>query len=1064
MYRELDAVIHLCPCLINGTTILNKVCCSILAFGCLFQKISASSRTLIIFLDSVDQLSASFEPYSFQWLPKYLPQNVKVILSFVPSVSNLLKRFQLHLGDKVSNMEPLPILGDMHSMDIITARLSESERTVTPAQRTIIHELFSMCSLPLFSRVMLEEILTWKSYSSINSNMVSCSLKQSLNNFFHRLEMHHGRVLVRHALAYITVAREGISEMELLDLLSLDDDVLNSIFLFWLPPIRRLPPFLWTRLRLDLDVFLVERDAGDVEVLSWYHRMFKEAAAERYLADEEIKMEMHTNLASYFMGVWSGKEKAFKYSSFLKSRLALTTDDGAEDRNVPLHPLVLCHSVVGAMFNLRKLTELPYHLIRSGNKEALYEKCFFNYYWLWTKITACGLQFVVEDFELALSVLHDNEVQAIADTLRIAGCTLNDYPENLGLEITGRLLDLFDTMPNVRALVQKCDEYGIKHSSVVSPFQMHEVPISALTRSIESTPADNGDNLLVRKDTRIISISLDGSVQTWDTAKASLVGEMWLPKMKSLSFQHYGLYPSRDERYIVCECRPGSSYVYTLETDSLQIVSQHKLTTVNPHHDTTVSRNYVCMDNAVFSIHTGKKIRDLNSYRKVNAYVEIAFTMCEKYILIGGDKCVEMFKIESKKRVKQLPVSNYVSCIKMTTDGRLAIVGSTQDCAIKIFDVNDLSPTFGQEVVTYDPQSSFPEEVMTADSYASQEVSELNLSNKEGAFVSLVRRKYPIIWSLKNVSTKPRLLRISKGPGPFRYLFRVQFSYDDKYILAAELSPNIMMWDTITGDMVAIFQAHDNDIHDLVVGKHSNIAITSKQNGPFINIWDLQKVLTMEKMSSIKQQEFSVKNISFSNQSNTIFLTRVQPPKSSKAYRYIDYYGIDILNLATGKTGTLLPFDRYGHVQNITNSKDASIVVVNTGNAQSNTIAVIDVARGKLLTNMAVPGCKNMKLSNKGDFLCILTEEKAELYSVPEFKSLGKFNGCTNGMFTKTNAFVGVANAQLLVRESMDDDETLTIDLTGEIIAIHYSEVIDLILVTVDDGFQVIFNYLLGII
>lgn len=983
-----------------------------------------------------------------------LPEKVKVILSFVPSVFNLLKRFQTYLGDKVSNMEPLPALSDEHSMDIINARLAESERTITPEQSVIMQKIFTACSLPLFSRVMMEEILTWKSYTIVNKNTVSSSLKEALNNFFRRLEMHHGKILVRHALAYITAAKDGISEMELLDLLSLDDEVLNSIFLFWLPPIRRIPPFLWTRLRLDLDVFLVERDAGNVEVFSWYHRMFKEAATERYLLDDETKSKIHKNIAEYFLGTWSGKEKPFKYSGFLKSRLALTTDDGAEDRNVAAHPLVVCQTKKGIMFNKRKLNELPFHLIKRGNKEELYKTCVFNYNWLWTKITASGLQFVVEDLELALSVFQDNEVQTLADTLRIAGSTLDDYPENLSLEITGRLLDLFDTMPNIHDLVLQCDKQGKIHSAVICPVQMYEVPMSALTRSIESAPADNGDNLLVRKDSKVVTICTNGSVQAYDTTKATLVSEIFVPKLKSVSYRQLGLYSSRDERYIICECRNGSPYIYTLETDSLQIVNEYKASTCHPSHDIVVGCNLLCMDNAVFDIHSGKKIRDLNKYRKIHNYVQIAFTMCEKYILIGDEK-LEMYSLNSTKRVKHLPVTNCVSCIELTSDGRLAIVGLTQDCAIKIFDVKDISPTFGEEVVRYDPQSSFPEEVMTADSYASQEVSELSLSNKEGAFVSLVKRKYPIIWSLKNVSTKPRLLRITKGPNPFRYIFQVQFSADDRYVLAAELSPNIMMWDSITGDLVAIFQAHANDVHDLVVGKYSTVAVTAQQNGPVINIWDIQKVLTMEKMSSVKKQEYSVKNVAFSNQSNTIFLTRVQPPKSSKAYHYIDYFGIDVIDLISGKSGTLLPFGQYGHVQSIANSKDASVIVLNTGNTHSNLISVINIRTGKLLKTMSVSGFRSMKLSNKGDYLCILTEEKAEIYSVPAFIVVGKFRDCTSGMFTKTNAFVGIGPSQLLIQESMEDDETLSIDLAGDVSAIHYSEVIDLVLITVDNGLQV---------
>lgn len=51
-------------------------------------------------------------------------------------------------------------------------------------------------------------------------------------------------------------AKHGLSEFELEDILSCDDDVLNDVYQFWTPPIRRLPPLLIVRLRHDLNRYL----------------------------------------------------------------------------------------------------------------------------------------------------------------------------------------------------------------------------------------------------------------------------------------------------------------------------------------------------------------------------------------------------------------------------------------------------------------------------------------------------------------------------------------------------------------------------------------------------------------------------------------------------------------------------------------------------------------------------------------------------------------------------------------------------------------------------------------
>lgn len=1040
----------------NYIIFMFKLLAKIICFM-LFQKVEHEKRPLVILLDSIDQLSCSFEPFTFQWLPKALPKNVKIVMSFVPSVFNLLKRFNIYASKGKHFTRPIPPLGNILCMDIIHARLADCGRTITSKQCDIMKDMFLNCSLPLYSRVMLDEILTWNSYTCVTSNMVSSTLKEALNHFFKRLEIHHGKLLVRHALSYITASRDGVSEMELLDLLSLDDEVLNSVFLFWLPPVRRLPPFLWTRLRLDLDQFLVERDAGDIAVLTWYHRLFKEAATERYLADDSARSNIHANLADYFTGTWSGKSKPFRFSEFLKNRLALTYESGEEDRRVPEQPLIFTQSAGRNLLNKRKLAELPYHLVRSQNFNTMKEMCVFNYNWLWTKVTAYGLQMVLEDLELLSEFDSDPEVQSLTDTLRIAGTTLNDHPENLSLEISGRLLDFMDTMPRIKSLIKDCDRKAVKHTSVMVPFQTYEAPVSSLTRSIEGLPTDVGDTVIMKNDSRIVAICLDGTVLSLDCS-GTVEHEVNLNKLHSISIQDMGLYVSRDEKMIVCESRPASKHIYVLDAETLEIKHDHRMSSSNLHHNIVVSKNYVCLDNAVYDLISGKKVNDLNKYKKINSFVELAISMCEKYLLIGAQNSVTMYNIETRKRVKELKLPHAPSAIQLTSDGRLAVVGTTHDCIIKVFDICDQAKTFGSEITTYHPAKAFSEVNMTEDSYATKEVSEICISNKEGAFVSLVKRKYPIVWSLKNISTKPRLLHVPKGSGPFRYLFKVQFSADDRYILAAELSPTIMMWDSVTGDLIASFAAHENDIHDLVIGKFDSIAVTVQQNGPDIKLWDLQKVITMEKLSSVKEQDLSVKNVSFLNESNLVFLSRVFPPKGSKAYHYIDFFGIEALNFATGKVQTVLPYDKYGPVHSITSSKDASVMVINTGNARSSTLSVVNLKEKILLKTLNTDVCNQAALSWDGKYLCLFLsgeEPEAKIYSVSDLKEIASYKSCEDGLFTNSGAFVGITERQLVIRENMDDDEVLKVKLSGDVVAVHYADSIDMLLVSVVDGVQV---------
>ena len=68
---------------------------------------------------------------------------------------------------------------------------------------------------------------------------------------------------------------DGVTENEILDLLSLDNEVLFEAYEHWSPPTNdtvRVPSFSWTRLNFDLSKYLVQRQASGHTVLALYHR------------------------------------------------------------------------------------------------------------------------------------------------------------------------------------------------------------------------------------------------------------------------------------------------------------------------------------------------------------------------------------------------------------------------------------------------------------------------------------------------------------------------------------------------------------------------------------------------------------------------------------------------------------------------------------------------------------------------------------------------------------------------------------------------------------------------
>lgn len=112
--------------------------------------------------------------------------------------------------------------------------------------------------------------LTWRSFDAKNldNSVYTGSIETAIKYLYDQLSTKHNEVLFKHAMAYLQQAG-GLSEVELTDILSLDDEVLQSVFQHYLPPreIFRLPNILWIRIRNDMHKYLVEKDVDGVPII-----------------------------------------------------------------------------------------------------------------------------------------------------------------------------------------------------------------------------------------------------------------------------------------------------------------------------------------------------------------------------------------------------------------------------------------------------------------------------------------------------------------------------------------------------------------------------------------------------------------------------------------------------------------------------------------------------------------------------------------------------------------------------------------------------------------------------
>lgn len=550
--------------------------------------LATREQPLLVFLDSVDQIGGAQDANKMAWLPTRLPPHCKIVVSCVyepenPEISKDCQTLRRMIDDE-DNFIHVLALGEELASQVIRHWMRNSHRDLTNYQWRVVSNAIARCSLPIFVKLVFAEICRWKSYSRAQETHLASNVMDSIMMLFERIEIQHGRILVFHALAYITASKSGLSETELEDLLSLDDRVLDDVYQYHMPPVRRIPPLLWTRIRNDLPNYLSEREADGVSVLNWYHRQFKEAAKERYFKNQNLANYFHSSIAEYFMGTWGGgNPKPFKYTEIQRMRFNLAEKEGEADRKVPLQPLVF----VGkdgkvSRYNLRKFGELPYHLVRARRLDDLFHNVLFHYQWLHAKLSSCPLQAVLSDFEDTCNNLEDREISRetvrlttrelmlVADALRLGGAILTQYPDLLASQLIGRLLPEAGANLNVRRLLEQCDKEGINHCALMPTAHCLHTPGGPLKYSLEGHQfAVFG--VCLTSDARFV-VSVSNKFLIWDLSTSDLTRAV-NPGIEGV-FQ--GLILSPDDRFAAAWTNNSQTILLNLLT-SEQIVINNPL-------------------------------------------------------------------------------------------------------------------------------------------------------------------------------------------------------------------------------------------------------------------------------------------------------------------------------------------------------------------------------------------------------------------------------------------------------------------------------------------------------
>jgi WD40 repeat protein len=341
---------------------------------------------LVLALESLDQLNDTNAGRELDWLPlDGHSSTVQIVCSTLPDeikpeVGRPFRCLSILRNRIPDTSRFVEVTALKDSAQLIAHLLKLRNRRVTETQLSILVQTMEKAEksaqTPLMATLISGKASQWRS-STLISRPLPSSVRGIILDFFGDLVSHFrtvegtkqaGARLVKHALSYITLVNKGVSDTELQEILSLDDDVLADSHQWWFTPDKKMPSAPLLLLFRMLAPYLscrAEKSGGTLVV--WYHRQMWEAAEAHFLSDDDFRGTCHHTLSEFFSGRFAGKEKPCNYS--LRVRLGFLDQDVSKgvNRHVRVQPLVLSGVSAfhpGVTINERRCTEAMQHMVK----------------------------------------------------------------------------------------------------------------------------------------------------------------------------------------------------------------------------------------------------------------------------------------------------------------------------------------------------------------------------------------------------------------------------------------------------------------------------------------------------------------------------------------------------------------------------------------------------------------------------------------------------------------------------------------------------------------------------